>query len=572
MKTLKIHICCFVLLLSSLNGLFAQNVSINEGGAEPDSSAMLDVSSRDKGILIPRMAAAERLAIVNPANGLIVFQTDGISGIYIYNSGSNLWQRLSYDSSNNIAAVLAQGSDANADTIYNLGLLGVGVNNNLLNPLNVKGPAAFIDDSLNSVGRPSASHITLYPRSFANYIESGIGTTPTRLVFQSESYSFTTGVTNFGDVGTVLQITNSGDIGIGTFTPSAKLEVAGDGSLIGGLRVSGTTSATVGASIYLNGASKDWTITATNSSAGAGTDKLVFRDYSSATDRMVIDSLGDVGIGTQNPNNNGATRNLTIAASNSYSANRVSSIELQGSQININSDVNRIDFNAVSNGPTIYNHARISSMNTLGGSTGASARLLFYTALNGVLSERMTINQNGNVGIGTSTPSALLDVEGDFQLVDGTEGAGKVLVSDANGNATWQDNSLYRVIRGLNNSSYNASTTWQPLGPQLTINKAHPNSVIEVFANTSINVGDFNTASYVQFEIRVNGVVTSIDNKAMIRPANNNGMVSMMAVFENLPVGNHTVQLYFRDSNGTANNITLDIGGFGGSIIAKETF
>lgn len=573
MKTLKIHICCFVLLLSSLNGLIAQNVSINEGGAEPDSSAMLDVSARDKGILIPRMTSAQRIGITNPANGLIVYQTDALSGIYIYNSGSNLWQRLSYDSSNNIAAVLAQGSDANADTIYNLGLLGVGVNNNnLLNSLNVKGPAAFIDDSLNSVGRPSASHITLYPRSFANYIESGIGTTPTRLVFQSESYSFTTGVTNFGDVGTVLQITNSGDIGIGTFTPSAKLEVAGDGSLIGGLRVSGTTSATVGASIYLNGASKDWTITATNSSSGAGTDKLVFRDYSTATDRMVIDNLGDVGIGTQNPNNNGSTRNLTIAASNSYSANRVSSLELQGSQININSDVNRIDFNAVSNGPTIYNHARISSMNTLGGSTGASARLLFYTALNGVLSEKMTINQNGNVGIGTSTPSALLDVEGDFQLVDGTEGAGKVLVSDANGNATWQDNSLYRVIRGLNNASYSASTTWQPLGPQLTINKAHPNSVIEVFANTSINVGAFNTASYVQFEIRIDGVVTSIDNKAMIRPVNNNGMVSMMAVFENLPVGNHTVQLYFRDSNGTANNITLDIGGFGGSIIAKETF
>lgn len=290
-----------VVVSFSTNYSMAQNVSINVGGAAPDSSAMLDVSARDKGILIPRMTSAQRIGITNPANGLIVYQTDALSGIYIYNSGSNLWQRLSYDSSNNLAAVLAQGSNANVDTIYNLGLLGVGVNNNLLNPLNVKGPAAFIDDSLNSVGRPSASHITLYPRSFANYIESGIGTTPTRLVFQSESYSFTTGVTNFGDVGTVLQITNSGDIGIGTFTPSAKLEVAGDGSLIGGLRVSGTTSATVGASIYLNGASKDWTITATNSSAGAGTDKLVFRDYSSATDRMTIDNLGNVGIGTTNP-------------------------------------------------------------------------------------------------------------------------------------------------------------------------------------------------------------------------------------------------------------------------------
>jgi hypothetical protein len=43
----------------------------------------------------------------------------------------------------------------------------------------------------------------------------------------------------------------------------------------------------------------------------------------------------------------------------------------------------------------------------------------------------------GNVGIGTSTPSAKLDVEGSFRLMDGTEGLGKVLTSDADGLASW---------------------------------------------------------------------------------------------------------------------------------------
>ena len=43
-----------------------------------------------------------------------------------------------------------------------------------------------------------------------------------------------------------------------------------------------------------------------------------------------------------------------------------------------------------------------------------------------------------NVGIGTSTPSATLDVNGTFKLADGTQGAGKVLTSDASGLASWE--------------------------------------------------------------------------------------------------------------------------------------
>lgn len=45
---------------------------------------------------------------------------------------------------------------------------------------------------------------------------------------------------------------------------------------------------------------------------------------------------------------------------------------------------------------------------------------------------------NGNVGIGTATPDAKLHVAGTAKIVDGTQGAGKVLTSDANGLASWQ--------------------------------------------------------------------------------------------------------------------------------------
>jgi len=57
-------------------------------------------------------------------------------------------------------------------------------------------------------------------------------------------------------------------------------------------------------------------------------------------------------------------------------------------------------------------------------------------------SERMRLTSQGFLGINTTTPSALLDVEGasgtTLKIVDTNQGAGKVLTSDASGNASWQ--------------------------------------------------------------------------------------------------------------------------------------
>ncbi|MEM6699011.1 MAG: tail fiber protein, partial [Bacteroidota bacterium] len=50
-------------------------VSINEDNTEPAPSAMLDISSNDKGLLIPRMDSTSRNNITNPAEGLMVFDS-----------------------------------------------------------------------------------------------------------------------------------------------------------------------------------------------------------------------------------------------------------------------------------------------------------------------------------------------------------------------------------------------------------------------------------------------------------------------------------------------------------------
>lgn len=74
-------------LLIQCNLMFAQNVGINDDGSEPDSSAILDVKSTSKGLLLPRMTNAQRNAIPNPTAGLIIFSmTDNC--IHYYN-GNN---------------------------------------------------------------------------------------------------------------------------------------------------------------------------------------------------------------------------------------------------------------------------------------------------------------------------------------------------------------------------------------------------------------------------------------------------------------------------------------------------
>lgn len=48
----------------------------------------------------------------------------------------------------------------------------------------------------------------------------------------------------------------------------------------------------------------------------------------------------------------------------------------------------------------------------------------------------------GNTGVGNPSPTAKLDVAGTVKIADGTQGVGKVLVSDANGNAAWTNTAV----------------------------------------------------------------------------------------------------------------------------------
>ena len=91
MKNHKLTLVVLFILMMffSFNKSSAQGgAAINTTGNPADPSAMLDISSTTKGILIPRMTEAQRLAISSPATGLMVYETDVTPGFWYYNGTS----------------------------------------------------------------------------------------------------------------------------------------------------------------------------------------------------------------------------------------------------------------------------------------------------------------------------------------------------------------------------------------------------------------------------------------------------------------------------------------------------
>ncbi len=78
---------CLLVLATTM--IYAQ---VGIGTITPNSKAILDLTSSNKGLLIPRMTASQRTSITSPATGLFVYQTDQVSGFYYY-TGTE-WKQL----------------------------------------------------------------------------------------------------------------------------------------------------------------------------------------------------------------------------------------------------------------------------------------------------------------------------------------------------------------------------------------------------------------------------------------------------------------------------------------------
>ena len=94
-----------------------------------------------------------------------------------------------------------------------------------------------------------------------------------------------------------MRISNDGNVGIGTTSPGYKLEVAGV-NLNNGLAITGPSSPGL---TLKSSSGKDWEIFAAGTGVAMGAGGLAFYNNTDNSYRMIIDTSGNVGIGTYNP-------------------------------------------------------------------------------------------------------------------------------------------------------------------------------------------------------------------------------------------------------------------------------
>lgn len=93
------------------------HAQVGIGTSNPNNSAALDIESTTKGLLTPRMTAAQRIAISSPANGLMVYQTDNAPNLYCYVNG--VWTVISTtNTSGTWTPVLDGGINATTSGFY----------------------------------------------------------------------------------------------------------------------------------------------------------------------------------------------------------------------------------------------------------------------------------------------------------------------------------------------------------------------------------------------------------------------------------------------------------------------
>jgi hypothetical protein len=109
-------------------------------------------------------------------------------------------------------------------TVRPNGNVGIGVANPN-NQLEVNGVAIFRETS--GISRPAVTHLAISPTNAINYIESANGLSPRPIMMQASELTFTTGTTTLGEV-QAMHINNAGQVGIGTSSPTAQLEVNGN--------------------------------------------------------------------------------------------------------------------------------------------------------------------------------------------------------------------------------------------------------------------------------------------------------------------------------------------------------
>ncbi len=394
--TLKVFVYLFCIL--SVKTGFAQNVGISAtSGFTPDASAGLDISYTNKGLLVPRVALTATNAagpIASPAVSLLVYNTatagtapNNVAPGYYYWNGV-AWTALNTGTA---SANSSWATTGNTGTTAGTNFIGT-------------------TDAVDFVFKTNNAERARFT-SAGNF---GIGSTafnatnPEKLLVDAGTTSSFNVINGKGNINNYLQL-NIQNNNAGTTASSDVVATADNGTesvnyVDMGINSSANTSAFYGAAndAYLYNAGG--TGTGGNFYIGTSTagKSLGFLTGGGATtnERMRIDGTGNVGIGTTTP-----AQKLDVNGS----INAATSVISQGS---VFVDAAITNTGALLPGLVLGGMGSGESISSK--RTGGTDQygIDFYTAGN----NRMTIANNGNVGIGNNVPTEKLDVTGNLKF------------------------------------------------------------------------------------------------------------------------------------------------------------
>ncbi len=448
----KFFLAFTLLILFAFNSTIHAQVGINSDNSDPDASAMLDVKSTDRGLLIPRMTSTQRGDISSPANGLLVYDTS-TSSFWYYNTE---WVELT--SGDDLHWEILSGTNISNTNAGNVGIGDMAGTQNRW-PLTVKSSV----DCMLSPDSVDVSELFLVLERNLNENNTGVGigfqSTSTvsgmgAAILHERTNSNSRGKLHFAtkssgsaadeDLPIRMTLDESGRLGIGVTDPSEALHIEegdilidrGDATnsvgrtiTIGGARTGDSTFGTIDFQNYDDDSSSEYigaSIRANNGGDASDNGNLRFLTYDgSLTERMRVDEQGWVGIGETDPQGRLDVVDQAVIGNISIGSESTD----QGT-----SSFAGTGFTAT---PWVYTNAveaqgergNASTLITLGadGTYGAGDEIHFITSGN----DQMTLASDGKLGLDKDPDTDLHIRQSQQSITGGTGGVKFETSSDA---------------------------------------------------------------------------------------------------------------------------------------------
>jgi hypothetical protein len=348
------------LIVCLLTGMMAQaQVAVNTTGASLHNSAMLDVASTTKGLLVPRMTGTERMAIASPATGLLVY--DISSSLFYYYNGT-AWTALPEPA--------IWSLNGNGNTVSGTDFLGttdnqaldIRANNIIHTRIRTTGQIEVLNTGMSTYLGDGVARFD----DQNNRRNTGVGSS----AFQSMS----SGTGNTA-IGTLAQqsVTSSYNTAVGYFSMGSASSTGTNNTALGALALLRTTSGSYNTAFGGQALRQNTT--------GSYNVGIGFNCHFQNTT-----GIGNIAVGASASFNNTTGQYNTGIGYNVLSTNSVgTNITVVGGQANV-------AVNNLSNATAIGYSAQAAQSNTL---------VLGGTAANAV-----------NAGIGTTAPLSTLDIAG----------------------------------------------------------------------------------------------------------------------------------------------------------------